>query len=197
MNTSNRRAYVRFDDDVMLGLRVLDESADQASVQAEFARLSDERAASEAEGQGAERARKASAIDEIRRTAPDVAAYLGYLEQRIDALSSELARSRPLEMDALEARRINLSAQGLRTENREQLEAGQLAAVSLVLLPRGERVVAIGTVVRTEPDSEAGPAWAAIEFTHLSENDRDTIVRRGHRLQRETLARRHQERPAD
>jgi len=186
MNSDNRRAYVRFDDDVMLGLSVLE----GVEADAEFARLSSERAIGGAGEQAAERPRMADAFDEIRRASPDIAAYLRYLERRIDALSSELARSRPLEPDALEPRRINLSAQGLRTENRERLQAGQLVAVSLVLLPRGERVVAIGHVVRTEPADEMAPSWASVAFTHLSEQDRDAIVRRGHRLEREALAKR-------
>lgn len=183
---SNRRSFLRHDDEILLSLRKLDEGAIKRIV-ASLARWRLDFSPANKLLPG--RQHMMAKFRQIQDHSPDVAAYLAHLERRLDALAGEAA-NRPREEQIPEPVPVNLSAQGLRCESAEALKEGDMVEVAIVLIPDHEEVAAVGRVIRTAPGNEDGITTVSINFDYIRDPDQDILIRHVNRLQREQLAQR-------
>ena len=120
----------------------------------------------------------------LRNKYPEVAAYIGYLEERIDALS-KIVMSQEDEAE-LPICHVNLSAQGIRFFSNKAYQDEDLVEIRLILKPSCARVLLIGTVVWCIEDQQAPTAEryaVAVDFTYIYEADREVLVKHIHNKQ--------------
>lgn len=182
--SSNRRRFMRHDDEILLRLRRLD-AAEADAILANFPawrlayRLGDDLEY--------ERERLGPAIGKLRGQLPEVAAYIGHLERRLDTLSRQLGTGSTASADCAALTRVNLSAQGLRCEHPGPFETDDAVEIGMALLPEYLRVATIGRVIRFEPASGDDPATVSINFDHILEHDQEALIRHVFRVHRELL----------
>lgn len=180
---SNRRSYVRYDDEALVQLRKLDE----ASVRRIVAALSRWRLDYRPSDHLLPiRQHMRSTFRKIQATEPDIAAYLSHLERRIEKLSSSVQDAQN-EIVA-QPKPVNLSAQGIRCESPEPLRENDMLEVGLVLLPDHVEVAAIGRVVRVNAGEDDAPDTVSINFDYIRDQDQDALIRHVNQLQREMLS---------
>jgi|GEM_PF-2554271 len=183
---SNRRSFLRHDDEILLSLRKLDDGATKRIV-ASLARWRLDFSPANKLLPG--RQHMMTKFRQIQDHSPDVAAYLAHLERRLDALAGEAA-NRPPEKEIPKPVPVNLSAQGLRCESKETLSEDDMVEVAIVLIPDHEEVAAVGRIIRVVPGEKDGVATVSVNFDYIRDADQDVLIRHVNRLQRDQLAQR-------
>ena len=184
----DRRQYFRIEDDAHVRLREV--------VEAEYAQALDAGAPPGGEECGlvAELHHLSSQagilMSRLRKSDPDVAHYLGLLDQKIELVARmcESGRQRDLEPNA----HINLSANGVGLRRAEPMAAGTKVEVRLVFFPSYLCVRAYGRIAHCEPVEGAEPAGyeVGIEFTVIGETEREALIK--HTLERQSALLRQQ-----
>lgn len=109
----------------------------------------------------------------IKERDPDVASYLHTLNHKLD----QLARALVLEREdgrSLETVDAEISAAGITFNSDGAFQEGQLVRVTLLTQPGMAVVLALGRVVRSDP--ELTPFDTAIDFEQMRDGDRDLVV---------------------
>ncbi len=184
----DRRAYFRIDDAVRCRYRVLGD-ADQADARAaadgmacDFTVMSH----LEAIGQQA-----AVLLRRIEARDPELAEYLGMLERKIDTLGRALI-ARDSDFASVAAVPVNISAGGMAMRTPEPFERGAVLELHLLLLPGLQGLICQAEVVSVEALSSAeenSPYLVRLNYRHLSDPDRDILIRHILRKQGELLRR--------
>lgn len=121
---------------------------------------------------------------------PEIAEYLRGLEDRVETIARVVGlREADNGLDA-PSHKVEIGGGGLRVGTQQQMPAGTLVYVTLVLFPQRTHVVAIGEVVGSDTDPEdeiACPYYANINFTRIEEEDRETIFKHVQDLQFRSL----------
>lgn len=194
----DRRQYFRIDDTVRVSIdrlsaeelqerlgRVDRGAVDNFSVMSSLASISSQ---------------MATHMRRIEADSPDVAAYLKGLDRKLEVIGRALlSQEEDLVTDKIQA--VNLSAGGLCLATAEDFSAGEYVEIRMLLFPSFSGVLTYGTVVSSEPSDQeqrahGRPNLVRIEFSHIREPERESIIR--HVLRRQgDLLRARQERRED
>ena len=185
-----RREYFRIDDAVRLSVkRIPDEELEERisrleknlsggfSVMSSLASISAEMAAS---------------MHRVEQMDPDLACYLKAIDKKIEILGRAfLAQESDLSDE--QATPVNLSAGGVSLGVNEKYEENQPVEVKMLLFPSFTGILTYGTVVDciATDGAESGYTYRMrVEFTHMSDQDRDIVIRHVIRRQSSSLRRR-------
>ncbi|MFK7995451.1 MAG: PilZ domain-containing protein [Granulosicoccus sp.] len=110
---------------------------------------------------------------DVRRDFPEVADYIGDLEERIRELllDGDIASSKPTH-------KVSLSAGGLSFSDKTLFVPGEMISVTLTLFPTGRRIgtdaIIVSANMSDEVTTQDNPSYRA-EFVRISDNDRSVI----------------------
>ncbi len=119
-----------------------------------------------------------------------MAEQLDRVERKVDRLLSLLDPSHPVPLDDADKRPLEISGSGVRYPWPEMVEPGELLKLQFILASSPPRTIrCIGRVVSCrEPDLPHRSRSLAVAYEHITEADRDAIVR--YTLEVERLAKR-------
>ncbi|HBR96104.1 MAG TPA: hypothetical protein DD979_01835 [Gammaproteobacteria bacterium] len=123
----------------------------------------------------------------IEHRYPEIAAYLKFLEQQLEVLSSHIGGCAEAA-EALHRQQVELSAVGVRFTYPKVLDVGSHVETTLVLFPQQIRILMIMKLVRVEPQNDGSYAVSG-EFVCVHEEDREALIKHVHRRQIEELRR--------
>lgn len=127
------------------------------------------------------------ALAQIAKRYPEIARYLSHLEEQLGRMAQQVGdKSLHAKLQA-GMRRVNISAVGMRYPTQLTLEADQCVELIMQLLPRGEIVVSIARVVRTEREIDTDKNIVSVLFERLHDDDRELLIRHAVRVQRAEL----------
>ncbi len=190
----DRRQYFRIDDQVTLSYQTVPEDTLAEKIEhldkgleSDFSVMSNLSVISQ---------EMSGVLRKIEVSNPDVARYLKSLDQKIELLGRAfLAWTSDLGDQPASA--VNLSANGMAFTTSEQLQAGDLLELKL-LLPSFTGLVVYAEVIACETitveHSEEPLFQIRVTFRHLRENDRDLLIRHVLQRQSESLRRRREAR---
>lgn len=182
MNT-NRREYFRVDNEIYLTVERI--AADQ--LETEGLRLL----------QGSERERLLNRINlgraswrpmlrQIAQRNAEVGDYLDHLEEQLELITRYLNDQQNMP-DDLEKSDVNLSAAGIRFHTAECFDAGESLKLTLVLSSCPRCIHAIGEVVRCEQIRSRGLNAVSVQYTHLQDPDRESLIQHVMGVERESI----------
>jgi c-di-GMP-binding flagellar brake protein YcgR len=195
-DTDERRRFFRIEDAVHMNLRVVSKAELEQRLQCQAHKVSD--SFSLMIGLNAIGQQVSAALRRIEAKDPDVADYLKALDKKVDLISKAFLVE---EVDIADkpARAVNLSAGGMALHAKEQLEAGSILEIRMLLLPSYTGIVTYGTLVdcselsREEGDNEY-PYLLRVDFSFMRDTERDALIRHILQKQAEWLRRRREER---
>lgn len=128
-------------------------------------------------------------LSSIRKHDPEIAQYLGLIDRKIDLLAQMVAGSG----DAPDApnTRVDLSAGGMGFTREEPAALGSKIEVELLLFPSRVCVHGYGEVVHCTPETDGYSI--GLDFTLMSEMEREALIRHVLARQSEALRRRRDE----
>jgi hypothetical protein len=119
----------------------------------------------------------------LKKRDNDVASYIEHLEQQIIELAERMASSAMIDRRvSKQLLDVNISADGIRFDTRETLAVGQYLELGLDLSTNDTQILLLGRVVRAEPALK-GSQCVSIEFIHIHDEDRESLVRHMARVQ--------------
>ena len=138
-------------------------------------------------------------LQAIHEKMPELARYLRVLQDQIDLLSKTAF---PEQISANQVpKTVSLSAQGLSFHTHEIFKPVDIVELNLTLKPTGQRIVSFARVVLADEIAEEddfldeGRYRVSLDFEHIHEADRETLVRHIHAKQVRVLGTAHNERP--
>ncbi len=167
-----RRGFFRIDDDVALSYRLVPSSV--VSEEASPLRMGEGFPASLANE--LEKMREVSRIHfrHVEKDLPEVARYLAHLDNKIDLLAQHIVMdSDDLFVKSTQA--VNISGSGISFIVDGVLNAGDYIELRFVLKPSLANIRTYSKVISCQPDN--GQFRVAVEFTYLSDDDRDLLIR--------------------
>ncbi len=192
--TDERRSYFRIDDVVKLGYRaVSSEELPELITQLESG------AGSNFTVMSSFTAMSQQMIVQLRRiegTAPDVAACIKILDQKLNILGRAfLVQEEEAANQATKA--VNISAGGIVFSSAEPYEKGETLELKLLLMPEMTGMMIYGKVVECAEnegdESREEPYCLRVNFSTIREADRDILIRYLLRSQGKWLQKRRQE----
>jgi hypothetical protein len=125
-----------------------------------------------------------TSLENIKTRDPDTATAIEQLNKKFDALLMML------ELDSLITQRAchrveeaSISASGIAFPIEESLEPDVFLALDLLLRPSSKHVNVIGKVISCEKLTEDSHYYLRVEFTEMSDKDRETLIQ--HIVQRQ------------
>ncbi len=137
----------------------------------------------------------AGIMHRIEEEDQNVAAYLKAINNKIDILGRALLAN-DNELTEQPAQPVNLSASGMAFYTSEQVEAGVILELKLLLQPSFTGIITFAEVVGSNLVDEPVDGFdycTRVNFTHMLEKDRDLLIRHVIRRQSEDLRRRREE----
>ncbi|HGG61148.1 MAG TPA: PilZ domain-containing protein [Gammaproteobacteria bacterium] len=182
MTDSNKRSYYRVNDKVALIARKIEPG--RVSPNELFERRIRETGISNRFIH--ERAKKRPSLLSIERRYPEVASYIEYLEDKIQALASYTSSDQsPLPMTP--DHDVSLSASGLSFNSRADYAVGDQLEITMRLFPSRMVVYVIATVTRREPVGGKGLWEIGVKYTHIHEDDREQLFQQVNHVQTDSL----------
>lgn len=184
----DRRQFFRVDDTVRLDIRPLDKAElERRVVELEHNIPGNFSVMSSLESITAQ---MAANLRRIEARDPDMATYLRALDQKLEILGRAFL-AKESELLSRQAQPVNLSAGGVSLHAKEPVAAGQAVEIRMLLFPSFAGLLGYGEVVACDPlppgvDDTYGYE-VRVEFTHLREQDRETLIRHVLRRQGEEL----------
>lgn len=173
-----RRRYFRIKDEAYLEYRLLEEKDYKQAVSeneqrdssaftlsAAFASLNNE---------------ISPVMNSLRQSNPDIAQYLEFLNNKIDALGTQLLEQQVSIED--HTRTIDLSASGIAFSADFEFQEKQPIEIKLVLLPEKVGVICYGRAMHKQGKDSEGEL-IGIDFEHIRDDDRELIIK--HNLNRQ------------
>ncbi len=183
VDSAERRAFYRVNDAVALRVTVLDDDA-----LTQFQDALEQRRSS---GQDTDSGAHAHVIwRNLEENYPDIAAYLGKLEQRIDALQTQIGNLSDAAPTRSPTHTVNISGSGLHFDSEVAYFIGQSVRVSLRLFPSGQTIDALAKVVREHKrrtPAAQGKFGCALQFTDILQSEREALLQHIHVLQMDAL----------
>ena len=115
----------------------------------------------------------------IQSRDPGIAAYLRYLESKIDAVAGML-QVRELDLPKEPTHEVNLSATGLRFLHDQSLQIDEVIEMEMLLFPSYALIPALGKVVSCEEVADNSPLHrysVAVDFILLDDDDQDLLIK--------------------
>jgi hypothetical protein len=180
----DRREYFRIDDQVLLNLRPLEESAMAEVAERIHGRVPDRFtvAANFAVNSRA----MARLLHGFSANSPDAARYMKLMDQKLNQLA-RLFVAEEVGSGEYPRLNVNLSAGGVVFPARQEFTKGQLLETRMVLYPNMTGILTISRVVYCERLANLPgdvPWQVAVEYVHIRESDRDLLC--SHIMNRET-----------
>ena len=110
---------------------------------------------------------------------PDVAAYLRYLESKIDTIAG-MMQIQELDLPSEPTHEVNLSATGLRFLHDQMLQVDEVIEMEMLLFPSYALIPALGKVVACEEVAANDPLHrfsVAVDFILLDDDDQDLLIK--------------------
>jgi len=193
--SENRRSYFRVDNEVSLSYRVITEE-ELPEIQQKIDDRSGDRFTA-ASSFVAESRKRIPLLNSIRSKDRNVARYLEALQSELNRMA-QLFLLQEMEEKGIVSQEISLSASGIAFVSDQQLVAGGLLEIRLLLLSSFTGILLCGRIVRSAPLSkqEAGGKYAtAVEFLPMNEDDHDLLIK--HALDCQSAALRRQREHVD
>ena len=130
----------------------------------------------------------------IQSSDPNVAAYLRYLESKIDAVAG-LLQIQELDLPREPTHEVNLSATGIRFLHDQSLQVDEVIEMEMLLFPSHALIPALGKVVSCEEVAENDPLnrySVAVDFILLDDDDQDLLIKHNVARQMHQLQHSHQ-----
>ncbi len=175
---SERRRYFRIDDTVGLNYKPLD--AEQARHLEHALRTGQRRSSDMVQLFHGLEVQVGQALEELRASAPQSAAVVELLNEKINILGRLMIDARLKKQGG--SRGVNLSACGLAFDQDQPLEKGTLLEMQLTLFPSYTFIVLVGEVVDC-PQNEGGDFNIRIDFRYIGEEEQEALIH--HMLQRQ------------
>jgi hypothetical protein len=109
----------------------------------------------------------------------DVAAYLRYLESKIDTIAG-MMQIQELDLPSEPTHEVNLSATGLRFLHDQTLQVDEVIEMEMLLFPSYALIPALGKVVACEEVAANDPLHrfsVAVDFILLDDDDQDLLIK--------------------
>ncbi len=182
MTSQNQRSYYRVNDKVALRARKIEPGS--VSVSDLFERRIRETGLTNQFIH--ERAKKRPTLLSVERRYPDVAAYIEYLEDKIQTLAGYVSSDEsPLPMTP--DHDVSLSASGLSFNSASGFEVGDQIEIMMRLFPSRMVVYLIGVVTRREPVAGNRLWEVGVKYTHIHEDDREQLFHQVNHVQTDSL----------
>lgn len=169
---AERRSFFRIDDEVSLSFRVVSGHETKRKPGLTIGGVSGVALATEFEKM---RANARVLFRHIEKDSPDIARYLGMLEDKLDMLQRAVLLDNGELIDQ-PTQHVNISGSGIAFESAVDVKPGDTLSLTFVLYPTLTGIAAYGTVVSCQ-SIESGGFRVAVEFTHLTDDDRDLLIR--------------------
>lgn len=137
----------------------------------------------------------AGIMHRIEGDEPDIAAYLKAINNKIDILGRALL-STTNDLTEQPAQPVNLSASGMAFYTSNQIDAGAILELRLLLMPSFTGIINFCEVVGCDLVDDAGDGFGyftRVNFTHMREKDRDLLIRHVIKRQGEFLRKRREQ----
>jgi len=189
MSAAERRRFFRIKDEVALKYQVISEQAYSAA--RDDVATSPPGLMSLANTFAATTRQMAPTVRRIRELYPDLCRYLSMVNEKLDMLARALSLAEN-EMATCPTQNICLSAGGIAFDAATPLPTGTRLKLTLVLFPSLIHIMGLAIVVRGRSRCEgASKQRVAVEFTDISDEDRELIIQHiVHRESRRLRARR-------
>jgi len=115
----------------------------------------------------------------IQSRDPEVAAYLRYLESKIDTIAG-MMQIQELDLPSEPTHEVNLSATGLRFLHDQSLQVDEVIEMEMLLFPSYALIPALGKVVACEEVAANDPQQrfsVAVDFILLDDDDQDLLIK--------------------
>ena len=115
----------------------------------------------------------------IQSRDPEVAAYLRYLESKIDTIAG-MMQIQELDLPSKPTHEVNLSATGLRFLHDQSLQVDEVIEMEMLLFPSYALIPALGKVVACEEVAANDPQQrfsVAVDFILLDDDDQDLLIK--------------------
>lgn len=178
----DRRRFFRINDRIALKLRVLADE-DVADALARFESNRSRRSLVNILAHETEK--QLPQLRVLENQHPGIAAYLSFLEKKIDMLA-QLVATQDEDMPNQPTHAVNLSAQGVRFYWPQHVEIGSTVELRLQLFPSRMCLLLFGTVIRCQEnkgDVRERRYAIAVDYSHIEEEDREVVVKHIHGLQ--------------
>lgn len=123
----------------------------------------------------------------IEQKAPEIAAYLKFLEEEIQVLATRMSTSET-SLPTVPTHDVNICAEGIRTELSEPVSSGQHYEISMMLFPSHTTAFVVGEIIRCEEITEGdelqiGRFETVIRFSQIHDEDKEALVKHIHQKQ--------------
>lgn len=123
-------------------------------------------------------------IARVEPSNPDIAMLATQLNKKIDAILMMLELDNLMSQHACHRiDQASISASGIAFPINEPLAPNTLLELDLLLRPSAKHVVALGQVIACEEMSEPGNYYLRVDFTEMTEPNRETLIQ--HIVQRQ------------
>jgi len=115
----------------------------------------------------------------IQSRDPEVAAYLRYLESKIDTIAG-MIQIQEMDLPSEPTHEVNLSATGLRFLHDQSLLVDEVIEMEMLLFPSYALIPALGKVVACEEVAANDPQQrfsVAVDFILLDDDDQDLLIK--------------------
>ena len=166
-----RRSFFRINDEVSLSYRVLANHETDRKPGLTIGGITGVALATEFEKM---RVNSRVLFRHVEKDYPDVARYLGLLEDKLDMLLRAVLLAEGELVDQ-PTQHVNISGSGIAFKSDSEVKPGASLMLNFILYPTLTGISAYGTVVNCQP--EEGGFRIAAEFSQLSDDDRDLLIR--------------------
>lgn len=172
----DRRRYFRIDDNVSLKYRVVQDT----DIENEINRTEHQRknVAELKTAFNCIEAKIMSKMKHVEEVSPLIAEILGLYDVKLSLLQNMIIQEDDKEFAVSETHRVNLSASGMSFESNTPINEGANIKMEIVLLPSYDYIPAYAKVVdcKKKIDDNLYRFSVAVDFTGISEKDREKIV---------------------
>jgi len=128
-----------------------------------------------------------SLLHSIHETSPEISRYIKIINAKIEAIARQVV-SIGLT-DEIQSYNVTLSAGGISFLSPEKIELDKTIRSQMILYPSCSGILTYGKVVRCNPVVEHSTEQfdIALEYSHITETDRDALVRHVLQLQSNQL----------
>jgi len=166
-----RRRFFRIDDELALSYRLV--SDDETNI---TGGLKDAESTLVSLASELEKMNEVSRIHlrQVEKESPEAARYFSFIEEKINLLAHHMIRESD-ELFVKTARPVNLSGSGVSFTADSELLVNSCVEVKFILRPSLANITSLANVISCRPDGEK--FTIAVEFSQLSDSDRDLLVR--------------------
>ncbi len=125
-------------------------------------------------------------LQHIKTKMPELGRYLSVLQEQLDLLTNKLL-SEDDEFITRETE-VNISAQGISFTSDEQVNAGDIVELNLLLLPSQQKIVVFAKVMKCQQDDKNTKNFnISLDFEHIHDADQELLVKHVHGKQLRSL----------